>query len=127
MEIAIANLDFEKAALEIFEQAGLEVVFEKNRQLNNYLWFLLNDVSNRVPAGTFTVFTPVKPEERGCQLSLQVKNGRQVFEQLAQAGVFADWREPDVIRVAPVALYNRFMDVWQFAQHFQAALHKFAL
>ena len=64
---------------------------------------------------------------RGCQVSLAVTNGRQVFDFLTTEGVFADWREPDVIRVAPVGLYNTFEEVWQFAGHLQAALHKFAL
>lgn len=116
-----------KAALDVFEEAGIENIFEKNRKLNDYVWFLLHEVEKEVPAGTFKIFTPSVDSERGCQVSLAVKNGRQVFDYLSAEGVFADWREPNVIRIAPVGLYNRFSEVWQFAQLFETALHKFAL
>jgi kynureninase len=116
-----------KAALDIFEEAGIKNVFAKNNRLNGYLWFLLREIEKEVPAGTFELLTPFNKSEKGCQVSLAVKNGKRVFDYLSAEGVFADWREPDVIRVAPVGLYNSFEEVWQFGQLFKTALHKFAL
>ncbi len=116
-----------QTALDIFEKAGPENIFQKNRRLSDYLWFLLNEIRKEVPQTTFKIFTPEHPNEKGCQVSLAVKNGRQVFDYLSAEGVFADWREPDVIRIAPVGLYNTFEEVWQFAELFKTALHKFTL
>lgn len=115
-----------KAALRLFDKAGLERVFQKNRQLNAFLWYLLKEVAQAVP-GSFRIFTPAAEAEKGCQVSLAVKNGRKVFDYLSQQGVFADWREPDVIRAAPVGLYNSYEEVWQFAQILQKALNTFAV
>ena len=62
-------------------------------------------------------------EEKGCQVSiLMLKEGKKIFDQLTDSGVMADWREPDVIRVAPVPLYNTFEEVWQFAQILKKAI-----
>lgn len=115
-----------KAALEIFEEAGVESVFEENKKLNDYLWFVLIEVIDAVPEGTLGIFTPANRAEKGCQVSLSVKNGKQVFDALTENGVFADWREPDVIRVAPVSLYNSYAEVWQFAQILKEAILTFA-
>lgn len=115
-----------KAALEIFEEAGVESVIANNKTLNDYLRFLLNNVVQSVPAGTLNVITPVGAEEKGCQVSLAVKNGKKVFDVLSDNGVFADWREPDVIRVAPVSLYNTNEEVWQFVQILKEAILTFA-
>ena len=100
---------------------------QKNVLLNDYLWFLLNEINASMPAHTFRIITPEHRYEKGCQVSLAVNNGKAVFDFLSQEGVFADWREPDVIRVAPVGLYNSYEEVWQFAQLFSRALHTFAL
>ena len=115
-----------KAALSLFEEAGYENVFEKNKRLNDYLRFLLAGVKEELRAETFNIFTPEEKNERGCQLSLSVKNGKQVFAALSAGGVFSDWREPDVIRLAPVGLYNSFEDVWRFAALFKTAVRTFA-
>lgn len=115
-----------KAALEIFDEAGFENMLAKNEQLNNYLRAVLADVQLALPNGCFTVFTPRTVGEKGCQVSLSVKNGKKIFEHLSAAGVFADWREPDVIRIAPVALYNSYEDVFRFGQIFKEALLRFA-
>jgi kynureninase len=105
-----------KASLEIFEEAGLNNVFLKNRELNNYLWFVLDDVQKDIPESSMNIFTPENEYQKGCQVSLSIKNGKKVFDHLARSGVYADWREPDVIRIAPVGLYNTFEEVWQFGQ-----------
>lgn len=69
------------------------------------------------------IITPSSPKDRGCQLSIQVKNGNKaLFDAITAKGVIADWREPDVIRVAPVPLYNNFMDVYQFVEILKSEL-----
>ncbi len=101
-----------RASMEIFEEVGMEKLRTKSQLLTSYLEFLLNQNSEN----NFRIITPRDPNERGCQLSLVMeKNERRVFERLSENGVVCDWREPDVIRVAPVPLYNTFMDVWRFA------------
>ena len=71
----------------------------------------------------FSILTPSTVNERGCQLSIFMKkDGKKVFDKLTKAGVIADWREPDVIRVAPVPLYNTFEEVFRFAEIFKSSL-----
>jgi kynureninase len=106
-----------KASLEIFEDAGLEKLFEKGRLLNSYLLFLLNEINQNSKSKAIEILTPQNPSERGCQVSmLMLKNGKMIFEQLVKQGVFADWREPNSIRLAPVPLYNKFEEVWRFGE-----------
>jgi len=105
-----------KASLEIFEDAGVENLFRKGRQLSNYLFYLLNEINSNSKEQVIEILTPQKGAERGCQVSLLMrKNGKEIFETLSKKGVFADWRESNVIRVAPVPLYNTFEEVWRFA------------
>lgn len=105
-----------KAALDIFEKAGWDNILAKQKLLNTYLWFLLNEVNQSLPVELIKFITPLKENERGCQVSLlMLEKGREVFDALTKAGVMVDWREPDVIRLAPVPLYNTFEEVWQFA------------
>lgn len=113
-----------KASLDIFEEAGIENVFEKNKALNNYLWLVLNEIKNELPANALTIFTPLDENKRGCQVSLAVSNGKEVFDELSENGVYTDWREPGVIRIAPVGLYNTFEEVWQFGQILKSAILK---
>jgi len=109
------------AALEIFEQAGIKKLRSKSMQLTGYLAHLLAQINNA--HDYFTVLTPAQPEARGCQLSIFMKkNGKQIFDIITKAGVAADWREPGVIRVAPVPLYNTFEEVFRFVEIFKQAL-----
>ena len=102
-----------KASLNIFEAAGMPNLFDKSRQLTGYLEFLLNEIEDE----RISIITPANPESRGCQLSIRVKKAdKSLFEEITKRGVIADWREPDVIRVAPVPLYNTFTDVFKFAE-----------
>ncbi len=102
-----------RASLAIFEQVGMENLREKSVKLTNYLEFLLNEIHDK----RISIITPTNPNERGCQLSIRVKDSdKNLFKQLTAKGVIADWREPDVIRVAPVPLYNSFADVYKFTQ-----------
>ncbi len=109
------------ASLEIFQKAGIKSLRKKSLQLTGYLEFLLKqiDPENKF----FTILTPSSPNERGCQLSIYMKqNGRKVFNTITKAGVLADWREPNVIRVAPVPLYNTFEEVFKFVEQFPKAV-----
>lgn len=107
--LALAAL---RASLEIFEEAGMDALRAKSEQLTAYLEWLIHQKNTN---SNIRIITPSDPAQRGCQLSLQtLSNGRAIFDRLTAAGVIADWREPDVIRIAPVPLYNRFVDAWDF-------------
>jgi len=108
--LALAPL---RVSLEQFEQAGMDALRAKSLRLTAYL----ADWVEHAAAGRIEILTPARPDERGCQLSLRaLDRPRRLFEALAAAGVVADYREPDVVRVAPVPLYNSFHDVWAFGQ-----------
>jgi kynureninase len=112
-----------KAALEIFAEAGMERIQKKRKLLNDWLWFLLNEMNSRQQQPQIEFITPRHEAERGCQVSmLMLQHGKKVFDELAQAGVIVDWREPNVIRLAPVPLYNTFEEVWQFTNILQQIL-----
>ncbi len=106
------------ASLEIFEEAGMKNMRRKSILLTSYLEFLLQSIENA--EHHFTIITPAIEEERGSQLSLLMKkDGRKIFKKITKAGVIADWREPNVIRIAPVPLYNTFEEVFLFTQFFK--------
>ena len=112
-----------KAALELFVQAGLPKLYAKGRQLSDYLLYLLADLNSAYQNQFISILTPAKQLEKGCQVSLlMLQHRKKVFDHLANNGVFADWREPDVIRVAPVPLYNTFEEVWHFVRIMDEAL-----
>jgi kynureninase len=116
---SILSLAALRAAMDIFDEAGIEHLRAKSKRLTGYLEYLLNhNASNH-----FEIITPSDPAHRGAQLSLRVKNnGRNLCDRLAKEGIICDWREPDIMRVAPVPLYNSFMDAYVFAQEFLNAL-----
>jgi len=102
-----------RAALDLFDRAGMAALVAKSARLTGYLEFLLD----RIPGNGVQIITPRDPERRGCQLSIAVKDRpREVLASLESAGVVCDFREPDVIRVAPVPFYNTFHEVWKFAR-----------
>lgn len=110
-----------RASLEIFEEAGIRNLREKSIKLTDYLEFLLNEIHDE----RIEIITPKNSEERGCQLSIRVKNAdKSLFKAISAKGVIADWREPDVIRVAPVPLYNSFADCWKFVEILKDCLTK---
>jgi len=109
------------ASLEIFRQAGIKHLQTKSILLTGYLEYLLNQTG--CMGKKFLILTPSDKRARGCQLSIYMKQqGKKVFDVLTKAGVIADWREPSVIRVAPVPLYNTFEEVYRFAKIFNEAL-----
>ncbi len=103
-----------RAALEILDEAGgMAPLREKSERLTGYLDAQLRGLN--LPLETLNIITPADPAQRGCQLSLLVgANGRALFDALTAEGIVADWREPNVIRIAPVPLYNSFEDAWRF-------------
>ena len=107
------------ASLDVFEQAPAEHYHLKQTFLTNYLEQLVQ----RLGTERVRIITPSEPSERGCQLSIQVHNGNKaLYEKLTALGVVADWREPDVIRVAPVPLYNSFVDVFELVERLKSLL-----
>jgi kynureninase len=118
----ILSLAAVKASLDIFAGIGMKALREKSLALTGYLEFLLDALRT----DAFTIITPRDPNQRGCQLSIIMKeNDRQIFDALSRSGVCCDWREPDCIRIAPVPLYNRFADVYDFAAILGAQLARF--
>lgn len=108
-----------RASLAVFEEAGFENIRTKSKQLTGYLEFLLDEINN----DKINIITPRNPNERGCQLSIQVKDAdKSLFDALTQKGVVADWREPDVIRVAPAPLYNSYLDIFNFVEILKSLL-----
>jgi len=106
-----------KAALDIFDEAGFDAIVKKRQELSNYLFFIVDDINKRLSVPAIKILTPHNQKEKGCQVSmLMLQNGKKIFDALTKNGVFADWREPDVIRVAPVPLYNSFEEVWRFGK-----------
>lgn len=116
---AVLNIAALRASLDLFDEAGHPALFEKSRALTGYLEERLREI----PRDHFEILTPEDPEQRGCQLSLKLSKGdKSVFDRLLANDIFADWREPGVIRVAPVPLYNSFEDVDRFCEIFKTCL-----
>jgi kynureninase len=109
-----------RASLALFEQAGMDALRAKSLQLTGLLEVLVNTRLSNV----LQIVTPTEPERRGCQLSLRVSGGRSqgraLFEHLQSVGILGDWREPDVIRISPTPLYNRFRDIHDFVEEVES-------
>ncbi len=108
-----------KASLDIFDEIGMDVLREKSRKLTGYLEFLIKEIDT----DRIKIITPSHPDERGCQLSIQVQNAdKSLHQYLTEHHIITDWREPDVIRFAPVPLYTSFEDVFNMVEIFKKAL-----
>ncbi len=109
-----------RVSLEIFQRAGMQRLHQKSKKLTGYLDWLIRTQLNDV----LEILTPAEPERRGAQLSVRVRHGREagrsLFEYLVAHGVLGDWREPDVMRLSPAPLYNRFQDCFALAEAVQA-------
>lgn len=117
----VLSMAAHRAALDIFDEVGIDALRQKSVAMSDYLFNLLDHID---PHGQYYhIITPRHAHERGCQVSLLMQQqGKAVFEYLSQQGVVADWRHPNVIRIAPVPLYNSFDEIYRFAQLLEAAL-----
>ncbi len=119
----VLSMAAHKASLDIFEEAGMEKLVIKGKALSSYLIYILDEINKQSADKMIEIITPRNEADRGCQVSmLMLKNGKQIFDALIKAGVIADWREPNVIRVAPVPLYNSFKDVYKFGELISAMI-----
>jgi kynureninase len=110
-----------RASLDIFNEVGIENLTKKSKKLTGYFEFLINELNHK----DIKIITPSNPNERGCQLSIQVKNAdKKLHQKLMEAGVITDWREPDVIRCAPVPLYSSFEDVYKMVERLKKILNE---
>jgi kynureninase len=110
----VLSMAVHRVALQQFDRVGMAALRAKSERLTGYMEFVVNNVA-RSSGAELLIITPKNPEERGCQLSVCAPvSGRALFEELTRRGVVLDWREPDVLRLAPVPLYNRFEEVWAF-------------
>ena len=113
------------SSLDIFDNAGIDNLREKSKRLTSYLLSLLEEIKEEVP-NTFTVITPKDENQRGAQLSILFnKNAREVFNELSSHNIVCDYREPNVIRIAPVPLYNNFEECYLFGEKLQKAIRKY--
>ena len=101
------------ASMDLFEKAGMDNIYKKGQNLSDYLSYLINEILPEINI--------ITPNDRGCQLSLVVPNGRNIYKDLSNRGVVCDWREPDVIRFAPHPLFNSYLDIF----HVVAILKEF--
>lgn len=109
------------ASLQIIEKAGWHNMLSKQQKMIEWTDFLLTTLPNNL-------FKRVTPQQRGCQISLQFqKKGKEVYSRLFEKGFMIDWREPDVIRFAPVPLYNSFTDIWHFFNSLREIINELTL
>jgi len=122
----IILLALHKAALDIFGQAGgLLGLRAKSELLTGYLEFLIGEINKSKGEELFKIITPTNKKERGCQLSIICKqNAKEIFNYLTEEGVIGDWREPNVIRLSPVPLYNSFKQVFDAGRVLAGAVNK---
>jgi len=109
-----------KASADMFNEVGMEKLIKKSKVITGYFEYLIQQLNN----SDIKIITPSNPDERGCQLSIQVKNAdRSLHDKLTAAGVISDWREPDVIRCAPIPFYNSYQDVYLMVEKLKTILN----
>ena len=105
------------ASVEMFAEVGMDKLITKRNLITSYLEFILHEIDNELEGADFEILTPSNQEERGCQLSVYLHGqGRELFDRLMKNGVITDWREPNVIRLAPAPFYCSFEDMYEFGQ-----------
>ena len=113
----LLNMSAHNASLDIFEEAGFKNILAKMKKLSAYLLFILDDINASSSKEIIEIITPRNENEHGCQVSLlMLDKGKEIFESLKKNSVIIDWREPNVIRLAPVPLYNTFEDIYKFGE-----------
>ena len=105
------------ASVDMFAEVGMTKLISKRNLITSYLEFILKEIDNELEGADFEIITPSNQEERGCQLSVYLHGqGRELFERLMKNGVITDWREPNVIRLAPAPFYCSFEEMYEFGQ-----------
>ncbi|PKP46894.1 MAG: kynureninase [Bacteroidetes bacterium HGW-Bacteroidetes-12] len=117
----VLSMAAHKAAVAIFDEVGMQKLLKKQKTLAGYLEFIIDEISNnhldKSSGKRLEIITPRNWNERGCQISIIAHGfGKDLFNKLTNEGVISDWREPNVIRLAPVPLYNSFEDVYRFGE-----------
>ena len=113
------------ASVEMFAEVGMDKLIAKRDLITSYLEFVLHDIDEAIDGTEFEIITPSVPEERACQLSVYLHGqGRELFDYLMQNGVITDWREPNVIRLAPAPFYCSFEDMYDFGQILKQGITK---
>ena len=121
----VLSLAAHLASLEIFDEVGMPALREKSLKLTGYQEFIINDINTRNEHINLEIITPKDSSKRGCQLSIVAHGqGKSLFEKIAADGVVADWREPNVIRIAPVPLYNSFEDAFNFGKIIEGSINE---
>lgn len=121
----ILSMAAHKASLDIFDKAGMEKLHVKRKMLSDYLLFIIDDCNSMKGEKIIEVITPREQNAKGCQVSmLMLKKGKEIFDELTKQGVIADWREPNVIRVAPVPLYNSFEEIYRFGEIIRTTINR---
>ncbi|MDQ3190275.1 MAG: kynureninase [Bacteroidota bacterium] len=120
----VLSMAAHKASIAVFDEAGIDNLIEKSKKLTDFLNFIIKDMNEKITDDRkLEIITPKEDKERGCQISIVAhKRGKELFYAISEKGVIADWREPNVIRIAPVPLYNSFEDVFRFGQIISSCL-----
>ena len=124
----VLSMAAHKASIAIFDEVGMDALCEKSNKLTSYLEFIIDEINRETEAGKpkLEIITPRNKAERGCQISIIAHGrGRELHKELTGQGVISDWREPNVIRIAPVPLYNSFEDVWTFGDILKKQLSQY--
>lgn len=109
-----------RASLDIFDKADLRVLFAKRDALTGYAEYMLHSLLQEYPHIPLEIITPKNSKERGAQLSMLIhKHGKELIDSLLSYGIIVDWREPNIIRLAPAPLYNSFADITKFSEKFK--------
>jgi len=113
----ILGMSAMKASIDIFAEVGMQALREKSEKLTGYLEYTIDQLAEQFPDASISIITPRDANQRGCQISINIGGReRQLFEDMIAEGVIADFREPCIIRIAPVPLYNSFEDVFSFGK-----------
>jgi len=113
--VPILGMSAMKASIDIFDEVGMKALREKSEKLTGYLEYTVDSLASEFPDALISVITPREPEQRGSQISINIAGReRKLFDDMIAEGVIADFREPCVIRIAPMPLYNSFQDVFTF-------------
>ncbi len=120
--VPVLLLAAHKAAIDLFDEVGMDALISKSEKLTDYLEFIIHDINKNLEH-KLEIITPAERKQRGCQLSIVAhQRGKDLFNKLMQNGVISDWREPNVIRCAPVPMYNSFEDIYRFGEILKSIL-----